>query len=176
VADFPPRIIPADDEEVSAESELAAAVAGALEDPLLTPEITETPTPLGRSWAFDFEAGRFHRAGGSSPTEVRGETTLAQWILASLHTAAGAHASLPVGFGMEDPNDVIGYADPEEALADWEERVREALLMHDRIAAVDSIELEWNASEGIIYLRRMDVILDEAEAVRLLDVPVQPEV
>jgi len=170
-------IIPTDDQEVGAEEELRAAVDLAVEDPLLVDEgVEDAPVPLGRSWDFDFQRGRFRRPGEVAPVETRGRETLAQWILTTLHTAAGAHPIFSPEYGMEDPEDVIGLADPREALSDWEERVEAALLSHDRIMAVENVELEWDQAEGIIYLRRLDINTDEEEALRLIDVTVTPEV
>lgn len=168
-------LLPTDDMPLSPEEELDNAVAARLEDVHAIADRPVAPIPFGRSWNWDWDRGRFHRV-GSAPAEVREHKSLYEWILNALHTAAGHHPTLPDSFGIEDPGAMFGEVDPSLAMSDWEREVEVALLAHDRIKAVDSIELEWDPTAGIVYLTRMDVITDEGEAVALLDIPIDPEV
>lgn len=171
------ELIPPADTALSAEVQLDLAAQEALEDPLSEEEegSDDFTIPFGRTWAFDFVTRTFIRS-GTAPAEVRGQAALQQWILTALHTARGAHASCPDEFGMEDVDDWIGDVDPLEAMADFEARLRDALLVHDRIAEIDDFEYELSPADGVIFIRSLVIITDEEEAVPLLDVEITPEV
>jgi hypothetical protein len=169
-------LVPADEREVTAEEELDAAEASLLEEVGAIPVDPGPPIPFGRTWAFDFEAQRFIRSGTGGPVEVRGEAALIQWMQAVLKTAAGAHPSLPSNIGLDSIDEYIGTPDPSEALADFREDVQRALLVHDRIAAVQGPDCTHFPDRGLIVINRLVITTDEEEAVAILDFPLTPEV
>lgn len=157
------ELLPADDEGLAPEEDLAAAVASALED-LPAEAVEAAPEPFGRSWLWDRDAGRFVRD-GSSPKEVRGRDALAQWCDAASHTALGAHPIFDAEFGMDEPEDIIGQAaDVDERASDWAERLRDALMHHDRITSVENVNVVYDQDAGIVYVRTLDVFTDEEES------------
>lgn len=167
-------LIPASDEDlISADAQLAAAETSVTDDPFSAAP-TQTPQiPFGRSWAFDRVTGRFIRIGGQ-PAEVRGVDALQEWIRNALATAQGACPIFSDDFGMEDPDDWIGVADPTDALSTFEPRAKEALRQHDRIVDLDLVSPEYDPSTGIITIDNINVITDQDDAVPLQDFEVAP--
>jgi|1185.fasta_scaffold84709_2 phage baseplate assembly protein W len=102
--------------------------------------LDEPPPPLGLSWAFSFEAHTFLRGGLSGPLETRGLATLRGWIEKCLQTERGQHPIHPPDYGLERP-DILGEPVGDEAAADLEEAVRDALLFHPRITDVTEFEV-----------------------------------
>lgn len=164
------ELVPPDAPAVSADERLDAAEREALEDPLAGDDGEEPLIPFGRTWQFDWETRRF------TGLQVRGEEALQQLIVTALQTARGAHGSVPEEFGFDDPDDFIGQADPAEAMADYETRLRDALLQIRRIEEIDDFDYEIDQEAGIVYLETLTIITDSGEAVPLEDVPVQLEV
>lgn len=152
------------EEGADPEAVLDAAEASILDDPYAAAEQEDPPIPFGRSWAFDHDKGRFFRSAGG-PAETRGVSTLVEYINAAMRTAAGVHPIFPPDFGIESPEDFLGSADPTEALADFEDRLRTALLAHDRIEDVRNFEADWNSSTGIIVVTNLLVVTDQEEVV-----------
>jgi hypothetical protein len=127
------------DEVLDEPEEGLAPPPEAEELPVVEAEDTDPP-PLGRSWAFDFAREGFVR-GGRGPTETRGVATLLLWIDKCLHTERGALAIHPPGFGIVDPMSMFGRPIEELSANDLEERIRDALTFHPRIADVQNLEL-----------------------------------
>lgn len=170
------QLIPVEAESVSAEEALDAAEQSALEDPLAIEVVDPKPIPFGRSWAWDEARGRFFRGIGGSPIEVRGVAALQEWIRLTASTAAGVHPIFSPGFGIEDPDDFIGLVDPTEVVADYEERLRTALVEnHERIAEVDRFRVQWDPSQGVLTIPTFDIIVDDGEAVAVDEFDVRPE-
>lgn len=167
MSDF--SLIPADD----ATADLDAAEASALEASDVLFPAEDPPEPFGRTPKFDFEAGRMVKAGGE-PIWVTGLDALEQWCLMAIYSARYAHAVFTDEFGMEEPDSPLGLAE-EAALVevtDWGARMTEALLVHDRIAAVEDFSAR--IEDDVIYIDRFDVVTDEDERLRIggLAVPV----
>lgn len=155
------ELLPADDEGLAPEADLQAAVDGALDEPQEAPD--PPVEPLGRSWLWDRQTGRFVRD-GFAPKEVRGRGALAQWCDAAMHTARFAHPIFDGTFGMDEPDDIIGQAaDVDERASDWGERLREALLVHDRIASVENFTAFYDQDAGVLYVQTLDVLTDEED-------------
>lgn len=155
------EILPADDLAVSPEVDVVAAEASALD--AAQNVVSLPPEPMGRTWDFDWERGRFKRD-GTAPREVRGTDAVAQWAQMVLHTAQRAHPIFSARFGVPRPDGPIGDAiGVLEGASDWAAAAREALLLHDRIASVENVTIEWYPEDGLIYVRSMDAITDEAE-------------
>lgn len=170
--DFGFELIPPDDTAVSPEVDLAAAAASALEDPTDPREVAEdAPEPFGVSWRFDYDVGRFVRA-GTSPARVAGTDALIEWCMTALHTARFAHPIFSEDFGMEAPNDMLGDAVGDEAEADYVSRIRDALLVHDRIVEVTDFEIEFDPASGVLYIHTFTVVTDEEERVPFSNVTI----
>lgn len=158
LADFP--LVPAG-EEVTPELDLAAAAASALDaqDAAVLPDAA--PIPFGRTPLFDFETGRMVRAGGD-PVWVTGLAAVEQWCLMAAHSARYAHSVFTAAFGMEEPDSPIGEVTLiAEETSDWGERLAEALLVHDRVIAVDAVELR--AEDDALYIDGFEVVTDEED-------------
>lgn len=156
------ELLPADDEGLAPDADLQAAADSALENvpQVAVPDAVE---PLGRSWMWDRDLGRFRRD-GLAPKEVRGRDALAQWADAALHTARFAHPIFDANFGMEEPDDIIGQAaDVIERTSDWGERLKEALMLHDRVVSVENFTAVYDQSNGILYVQSLDVFTDEED-------------
>jgi hypothetical protein len=166
------ELLPADDEGLSPSEELAASIAGAVAEPgAVVPEADEAPRPFGRSWAFDFEKGTFIRS-GSSPTPVNGISSLIQWVLMTLHSARYAHRVFSDEFGMERPDDGIGELRTAEMVSDFEQRFREAVLVHDRITALENFEATYDPTQGVLTITYFEIVTDEADNVPVTDITV----
>jgi hypothetical protein len=153
------ELLPADDDAVSPADALKAAAASAVDEP--TGEVVpEPPQPLGMSWAFDWDRGRFIRQ-GNAPAEVRGLDALREWCLMTVNSARFAHTVFSDEFGVDRPDDLIGELDVDEMVSDFEERIREALLVHDRIAGVEDFEADWDPETGILTISEFDVLTDD---------------
>jgi hypothetical protein len=133
------ELLPADDEGIEPDADIAAAVASALDDPtaLVVEEGNDAPEPFGYTWAFDFEAGRMIRRGGE-PARVSGFEALKQRCLMALYSARYAHPVFSEEFGIEDPQHGLGLTGDEarEAALDWREMIRDALLALEDVSDV----------------------------------------
>lgn len=172
MADLPSDLLPADD-ELSPSDDLAAAAASVLDDDLPEEDVPAV-TPFGTSWQFDWGKGRFVRA-GTAPAEVRGRESLAQWLEMARRTARGAHDAFSEQFGMDGPEDWEGTVDVVEASSDYEEKLRDAWLPHDRIAAVQNYAATFLRDQQVINVTSLDVLTDEEDAIPVTGpAPFQP--
>lgn len=165
------ELLPADDDDIPADLALDAAATSAIavDDPA-APLDEEQPEPFGMSWEFDYERGRFKRA-GAAPAEVRGLDALKQRCLMALHTARFAHPVFTDAFGMEDPEDLIGEVHVEDRIGDYERRVREALLaLDERISDVTDFSASYDPTVGVLTIDKFSVITDEDEQLSLAGV------
>lgn len=64
------------------------------------------------------------------------------WCEAALHTPLRGYSVFTDRFGMEDPDALVGVLDETELAADYEQRIKDALTVHDRIADVTEFSLE----------------------------------
>lgn len=157
------ELLPAEDDLAPTDSEaLNAAVASALADPEAPVADDEpVPDPRGYTWAFDFEAGRFVRQGGS-PAHVTGYEPLKQRVLMAIHSARYAHGVFGPQFGVAKPTKGIGDAGLEARIAadDWRVQIREAVLVFDDVADV-AVRVEYDPVEGLLYLREFVITTNE---------------
>lgn len=168
------QVVPAGDEDlISGDQQLAAAEASLADDPLSTVATETPPIPFGVTWAWDRERERYVRF-GAAPAEVRGVSALREWIYNALATAQGVHPIFSDEFGIEDPDDWIGLADPTDAIATFEPRAQEALLQHDRIEELDDLVISFDPSTGIITIPNIVVITDQTDAVPLAPIELKP--
>lgn len=165
------ELLPADDEGVPPAADLDAAAASAVAAD--APVVSAPPEPFGRTPLFDFEEGRYVRAGGS-PVWVTGLRALEQWCLMAIHTARYAHPVFSARFGMDRPESPIGVVDVQEEMSDWGERLRDALLVHDRIVSVENYSAFFDAPSQVVYFS-FDVVTDEEERLAFTAVPLPNE-
>lgn len=160
-ADLGFELIPAADAGRTPEEELEAAVADALGQEIAATE-GGAPVPFGRSPVFDYEARRFVRR-GAAPAWARGTGAVQQWVLATLNSARFAHAIYDDEHGVEDLEEHIGALDD----LSLPERISRALVQHDRIAAVEDINVERDPHTGSLYIRSMSIVLDDDDRLLL---------
>lgn len=114
--------------------------------------------PLGKGWSFDFLTGQFVRH-GSSPAEVYELDNLRVWIEKTLRTARNAHPIYGDQYGIVEPYELIGEAYSSELVGAYQEAVVEALMVHDRIAAVDSFYFQHDPMDDALFVS-FQVMLD----------------
>lgn len=166
-------MLPADDPQTAAADDLNAAIAGAVALPdQITPVAAPAPTPFGNSWLFDWDQGQFVRV-GKSPAQTADFATLNEWIQMAIHAARYAHPVFSDAFGMEEPDDIIGEFADGEALQDWQAALVDAILVHDRVTAVQNVSLDWDPATGNLTIVTMDVITDQDETIQVSDVTLQ---
>jgi hypothetical protein len=157
------ELIPAADAGLTAQEELDAAVAEALA-PDYTPLEGGEAIPLGKSPVFDYEARRFVRR-GAAPVWVSGTRALQQWCEAVLHSARFAHAIFDDEQGVEDLESEIGVLPAVNS--DFAERVTRALMQHDRIAAVEDVQLDRDPLTGDVTIQNLTIVLDDDDRLLL---------
>ena len=160
-------LIPGDD----LDQRVDAAVASALAEE--TEEGEPEAVPFGRSWNFDFEQGRFVHE-GSGAMRVYGGTALSMWCLMALHSTRFAHDVFSEAFGVENVDDLIGSAMSGEIGSEYEARMREALLVHDRIVALEDFTVEFDPADDAVYVSDFTVVTDEDERVSVDGTAVGP--
>ena len=167
------QLLPIDDVPLEPEEELAR-LDDELEafpdsDDIVVTE--EEALPIGRSWAFDFQARRFVRGvRAQGPLETRGQTTLRYWIEKCLRTARGAHPIHPEDYGMNDPTGVYGLPLAEAQGADLEGDIRDALTFHPKIVDVTDFYSAYNPDEDYLAVS-FTVVLDDESALEFTEVP-----
>lgn len=165
------ELLPADDDRSSPAEDLDAAAASSLADPDEPVEEDDVPQPFGFSWFFDFELGRFRRY-GTAPARVSGLDALAQVCMMALRSARFGHTVFSDEFGMEDPEDIIGEVEVDDLSGDYEDRVREALLVIDRVSAVE-LGTDWDAVQGILFITDLTVTTDNDAVLALGDLTLE---
>lgn len=161
------ELVPVDDEDLAVEDDVEAAAASALDDPFEAEAVAVAPMPLGKTWDFDWDRGRFRRH-GRAPAEARGEASLIQWLTAAAHTARGAHPIFSDEYGTDRPDSPVGENAMmvEDALSDYEERLREAWTQHDRVSDVIDLKASFDPIDDVVVISDVVVVLDEDERVR----------
>lgn len=157
------RLLPDDERALT-----AAQVAGLLEadDALDTqPLVVETQQPpiIGKSWAFDFVAGRFFpsRTGGVVPT--RGLETLRIWVEKCLRTIRDSHPVHDDEYGLLGGFDsVLGRQFDAGEVADLEQRITDAVLYHPRIESVADFGVLFDEDDETLWIS-FRVITDQGE-------------
>lgn len=150
----------------SPDEALATALSQAI--PAIAPVQGQEPIPLGMSWLFDFQQGRMVRA-GNSPVSVYGEDAVKMWAQMALRTARFAYKVFTDQFGMEEPERLIGALDVVERLALFKQDAIEALLVHDRISAVEGFNPVWVPAARAVLVPMFRLVLDNQQRVALTD-------
>ena len=173
-ADYGFTLLPPDPGVISPDLALDAALAPVVE---LGPPAAQ---PLGKGWRFDFLAGQFVQR-GTSPMEVSGTDQFTVWAEKCLRTARRAHPIYDAeGFGMEYPFREIGLVMDIEILAGLSEAITEALMVHDRVVAVENFQYSQDPFDEALYAS-FSVTLDaappltpEAQIIEFTQIPVSP--
>lgn len=166
-ADF--ELLPASTLNVTAEEQLA--VSEALIDTDEVEEIEDPPEPYGRSLAFDHEARKFPLIGGQ-PNWTEGIETLIQWIKNMMWTSRMAHTIFSDDFGMDDPWALVGAPAQAALWQAYKTDLNDALLVHDRIAEVNSIQMDVDPEEPDLVIVTIEITTDEAEEITIEGFPV----
>lgn len=96
---------------------------------------------------------------------VTGIEALKQWCLMAIYSARFAHPVFSEQFGMEEPESPLGeLIDVAEFVSDWGARLTEALLVHERIAAVENIDATFDPDQQLISFA-FEIVTDEEERV-----------
>lgn len=163
-------LLPVEEGLPTPDEAVASAVASVLADPFAEDvDDEELREPLGVSWEFDFEAGRFTRI-GAEPRRVTGLSALYQRMQAAVYTARGAHESVPTTFGIEYPDYPIGELPTQEIISDFGAMLEAALLRVEGVEGIENYEAEFDEASQTIRLTALDVrVTDPAGAVRIAD-------
>lgn len=115
----------------------------------------DPPLPVGRSWQFDFLAGRFlPETTSHGVKETHGEATLRSWVEKCLATARGAHpihkkpGEVP-RYGMTRLDDLVG-GPVVYPPADLEDRIRDALTFHPRIVDIADFGVAFDPDDDYV--------------------------
>lgn len=136
------------EEGLSAEEDLAAAVASALTPGGAQAVAEPPPRPFGTTWAFDFQNRQMIRRGGR-PALVLGLDALRQRCLMAVYSARFAHKVFSDGFGIDRPYQMIGLAVPTPVVLDYERRLRQALEALEGVAEVTEYEGDYDPGQGV---------------------------
>lgn len=120
----------------------------------------EAPRPFGRSWRFDFIVNEFVMDGGA-PQETYELDSLVVWVEKTLRTARYAHPIYSDQYGIEDPFSPVGHQADDDLLGAYQDAITEALLVHDRITAVEDFSFNQDPFDEAVYAS-FTVILDSA--------------
>lgn len=148
------------------EEAIAGAIAQAI--PAIQPVQGVEPIPLGMSWLFDFKKNRMVR-NGSAAMPVFGVDAVKMWAQMALRTARYAYAVFSDQFGFDDPESLVGALNVTELLADFARRTEEALLVHDRITAVEGFLPAWDPVSRSVIVPAFTLVLDNQQRVALTD-------
>jgi Protein of unknown function (DUF2634) len=166
------QLLPEDDEPPTAE-EAFEDMEESIEDfPGEDDLVVTAPEsePVGRSWSFNYAARSFISGSkGHGPAETYGDETLRQWIVKCLMTDRGAHPIHSDQYGVESLSGIMGVPVVDLDTGDFEQRIREALMFHSRIA--DVREFEWDLdpdNEGVFVT--FEVVLDDDETLSIENV------
>lgn len=134
----------------------------------------DAPQPFGRSWRFDFIGGQFVKD-GLAPQETYELDSFIVWVEKTLRTARYAHPIYSDQYGMESPDRLIGEQLDDEQLSGYQDAVTEALLVHDRVTAVEDFSFNQDPFDEALYAS-FTVILDaapplQAQPVEFTNVP-----
>lgn len=166
------ELLPATDElGVDDDLTLAEGLIDPAQLDALDPEADDEgePTPFGRGWAFDFDTGQFRRGGGG-PLGVSGYDQLVMWVQKTMRTARSTHAIYTDNFGVDNPFDLIGKPFTSSGAGRYTEALRDALLAHDRISAVEDVTFDGSPDSSVVYVS-LTIVTDEEESLEIEGLP-----
>lgn len=100
----------------------------------------------GATWAFDWDSGEFFHTEQGEPERVEGEDAVLEWAMKALNTPRGVFPIYPPEYGC-NIHSLIGQALPDTlvyALVGRE--VRDCLMFHPRITAVEIESITFDES------------------------------
>jgi hypothetical protein len=106
----------------------------------------EAQRDIGVEYQFDFETGRFVMRGSDVAT-VTEDDAIAQWAMNAIHTERFTAPVYSDQFGIE------GESVMRAGIAGFgvlEDRVREALTVHDRIRDISDFTAEWVGTTVVV--------------------------
>jgi hypothetical protein len=135
----------------------------------------DTPIPFGKSWRFDFLAGQFVRD-GTAPQAAYELDSLIMWVEKTARTDRYSHPIYSDEYGTEDPFALIGEQTDDELMANYQEALTTALLVHDRIVAVEDFSFDQDPFDEALYTS-FTVIVDaapplEAQPLEFSNIPI----
>jgi hypothetical protein len=111
----------------------------------------EPPTPVGRSWAYDFAGKTMLRTAGSSgPLVTHDDETLRQWIEHTLRVARGAHPIYSDDYGLDLPADFRSGPVSHFPLDEYERAVTDALTVHRAIEALEDFAFSYDPMQEYV--------------------------
>lgn len=124
----------------------------------------EDPTPIGRTWAFNFDTGEFDMPDGGAPRKLEDndDAIIQQWIRRCLTTERYIYDIYPDWFGVELEPVFGGKVVGPPALIHTRSTIEEALLQHDRIEDVQDLFV--SEEDGTIIVT-CTVVLDRGNEV-----------
>lgn len=158
-------LFPGDDQPADPQVEFDALERGIddfPEDSDLIVVSAERP-PLGKSWRFSFVQGGFGTA-GAGPIPTAGAETLKGWVDKVMHTEQGAHPIHPPEYGVVAPFSLLGTQFNSHEQSSYEERVRNAILFHPRVADVRDFATDYDPDDEVLNVQ-MTVVMDDGSAV-----------
>jgi hypothetical protein len=159
------QLLPEDDEPPTAEEafdEMEESIEDFPDEDDLVVETPE-PQPVGRSWSFDYANRSFISAVmGHGPAATYGDETLRQWITKCLMTDREAHPIHSDQYGVDGLAELVGTPVDDLNTGDYEQRIREALLYHPRIADVREFQWEIDPDDEGVFAT-FEVVLDDDE-------------
>lgn len=170
---FAPALSPLTNQPLRGADALAALEAATRAYPT-SPDLVVSaapPPPLGRSYAFDFPNHEFVMH-GSGPRTTRGEETLKGWVEKAIYTARGAHPVHPPSYGIEGGTDDFFGGPVGQIPASTQERIRNALLFHPRIADVRDFKVVFDPNDSYAIISLTVVLDDEVQTVPLTNITV----
>lgn len=120
---------------------------------------TDAFVPLGRTWEYDFNKPGFVINEHDIPVVIQNNDTflITQWISRCLNTERYMYDVYPDWFGVEFGPIWRGELVGVPAMRQVSDQIYEALMAHDRITAVENIEV---AEDSGTITVRCDVFLD----------------
>jgi hypothetical protein len=146
---------PDDDVAEAAASALAAGVAPSI-------AAVAAPSPTGLTWVFDFDARRFVTRGGR-PAEARGGQALVQRVMLAVHTSRFRYDVLPRDFGFDRFDDIVGTVAYEDAIADFERRMRECVQSVPGCTDIEDFDASYDSTQGVFAVQKFTIITDTGE-------------
>jgi Protein of unknown function (DUF2634) len=151
------QTVPTDDIVIDSEdalTELEIESEESILDPFRVDLIDEETElyPYGKSYQFDFAAGRFTVIPNKGPLQTNHLMTLKAWIEKCLLTARAAYPIYSDDYGVDNPSEGIGLQYTDELIGQMETNIEEALTQHPRILSVQSFASDYDPAEEELFV------------------------
>jgi Protein of unknown function (DUF2634) len=158
----PASPVPVDPDDALAELEADFEDLTTPPDVIVVPE--DSP-PIGRSWGFDFLGGGFRIGSSAAPVGTYDLSTLIQWCEKALRTSKGSPIH-PPGYGMDDPDVLLGQVIDGAPVAALQAQIRSALLFHPRISNVQDFSFDYDPGDEWVAVG-FSVVLDDSRVFQM---------